>query len=196
VTAISSVPNRGDGKHGERQPATPAKPRPTTSFSMMRVVHQLRSPCEPSNVPLASIDTNGSVRYITASLIESVTHLMAHVYKLDPVATKHHLHKWSAHSLRVGAWYSTVEWSFTDRSISPSLDLYCVLRPYVTLPDWRANETTHSTISSVLFYLMGTPHCGPCSLITFRLPFIGLFIFIYPTTILLFLVFSFLSGLC
>lgn len=57
------------------------------------------------NVPLCVYrHTNGRIRYITASIIESTFRMAAaHVYKLDPVKDCEHLRKWSAHSIRVGA---------------------------------------------------------------------------------------------
>jgi hypothetical protein len=61
---------------------------------------------------------NGSIRYITASVIESTFRMAAaHVYKLDPVKDSAHLCRWSAHSLRVGACVILHGMGFTDTQI-------------------------------------------------------------------------------
>ena len=62
--------------------------------------------------------TNGTVRYITASIIEATFRKAAsHIYKLDPVKDCAHLRKWSAHSLRVGACVILHGMGFTDSQI-------------------------------------------------------------------------------
>jgi hypothetical protein len=61
---------------------------------------------------------DGTIRYITASIIESTFRMAAaHVYKLDPVKDSAHLSRWSAHSLRVGACVILHGMGFTDTQI-------------------------------------------------------------------------------
>jgi hypothetical protein len=80
-----------NGKHGEERQHTSntSKTAPCHVASMMRVVHRFVRLIvgSNSNVPLSVYrHPNGSVRYITASLIETTFRLAAaHVYKLDPV---------------------------------------------------------------------------------------------------------------
>jgi hypothetical protein len=71
------------------------------------------------NVPLCVHRHKGKeLRHITASLIESTVRRAAiHVCKLDPVRDQAHISKWSAHSLRVGAWVILHGMGFTDTQI-------------------------------------------------------------------------------
>jgi hypothetical protein len=72
----------------------------------MRIVQRfVRLVGNKCNVPLRVYqDANVTIRYITASLIETTFRTAAaHVYKVDPVKDGEHLRKWSAHSIRVGA---------------------------------------------------------------------------------------------
>jgi len=71
------------------------------------------------NVPLCVYRyTDGSVRFITASIIEATfRNAASNVYKLDPIKDCAHLRKWSAHSLRVGACVILHGMGFTDSQI-------------------------------------------------------------------------------
>ncbi len=74
--------------------------------NMMRIVQRFdRLVGLQHNIPLSVYrHTDGTVRNITASIVESTFRMAAaHVYKLDPVKDSEHLRKWSAHSIRVGA---------------------------------------------------------------------------------------------
>ena len=72
-----------------------------------------------SHVPLCVYrHQDGSIRYITASIIESTFRMAAaHVHKLDPVKDCEHLRKWSAHSIRVGACVILHGMGFTETQI-------------------------------------------------------------------------------
>jgi hypothetical protein len=61
---------------------------------------------------------NGSIRYVTASIIKSTFRMAAvHIYKLEPVKDSAHLCPWSVHSLRVGACVILHGMGFTDTQI-------------------------------------------------------------------------------
>jgi hypothetical protein len=111
-----------NGENGEkrRHARNPSPTAPCHITSMMNIVKRFaRLVGVKSHVPLCVYrHHNGSIRYITASIIESTFRMAAaHVYKLDPVKDCEHLRKWSAHSLRVGACVILHGMGFTETQI-------------------------------------------------------------------------------
>jgi hypothetical protein len=111
-----------NGENGEERQHTrnPNTSAPCHITSMMRVVQRFdRLVGLRHNVPLSVYrHTDGTVRNITASIVESTFRMAAaQVYKLDPVNDSEHLRKWSAHSLRVGACVILHGMGFTNTQI-------------------------------------------------------------------------------
>jgi hypothetical protein len=97
-----------NGENGiKRQHARNPNPTaPCHTTSLMNITKRFaRLVGIKKHVPLCVYHhTNGTIRYITATIIEDTLRMAAaHVYKLDPVKDSEHLRKWSAHSFRVGA---------------------------------------------------------------------------------------------
>ncbi len=111
-----------NGRHGEERQHTrnASATAPCHVTSSMRIVQRFaRLIGRTPHLPLCVYrHDNGSIRYITASVIESTFRMAAaHVYKLDPVKDSAHLCRWSAHSLRVGACVILHGMGFTDTQI-------------------------------------------------------------------------------
>ena len=111
--------NRKNGE--ERQHTRNASPTaPCHVTSCIHIVHRfVRLVGHQPNIPLCVYrHTDGSIRYLTASIIESTFRMAAaNVYKLDPVKDGVHLRRWSAHSMRVGACVILHGMGFTDTQI-------------------------------------------------------------------------------
>jgi hypothetical protein len=115
-------PTQKNGHHGEEHQHTRIASATASCHvtSSMRIVQRFawligRTP----HLPLCFYrHSNGSIRYITASIIESTFRMAAaHVYKLDPVKDSAHFCRWSTHSLRVGACVILHGMGFTDTQI-------------------------------------------------------------------------------